>query len=106
MTLAWSIAAIHLLALVIGSAGIGIRAFALRRIDTDPGSLKTAFVGDSLWGIAAILWIGSGIWRAFGGLEKGTAYYLGSIAFWQIGRASCRERVETPVVRGTRIREQ
>ena len=82
MTLAWSIAAIHLLALVIGSAGIGIRAFALRRIDTDPGSLKTAFVGDSRWGIAAILWIGSGIWRAFGGLEKGTAYYLGSIAFW------------------------
>lgn len=41
-----------------------------------------AFVGDALWGIAAVLWIGSGLWRAFGGLEKGTDYYLGSTAFW------------------------
>lgn len=82
MTLRWSIAAVHLLALVIGSAGIGVRAFALRRVGRDPETLRMAFVGDALWGIAAVLWIGSGLWRAFGGLEKGTDYYLGSTAFW------------------------
>ena len=82
MTLRWSLATIHLLALVIGSAGIGVRAFALRRLHADPGGLRAVFAGDTLWGIAAFLWIGSGLWRAFGGLEKGSAYYLGSTAFW------------------------
>lgn len=82
MTLRWLIAAIHLLALVIGSTGIAIRAFALRRVQSDPASLRSVFLGDSLWGLAAFLWIGTGIWRAFGGLEKGSAYYLGSTAFW------------------------
>jgi putative membrane protein len=40
------------------------------------------FRADSLWGLAALLWVGTGVWRAFGGLEKGAAYYLGSTAFW------------------------
>src|SRR5690606_35206866 len=33
------------------------------------------------WGVAALLWISTGLWRAFGGLEKGSAYYLSSTAF-------------------------
>jgi putative membrane protein len=82
MTLRWLLASAHLLALVVGSAGIGIRAFALRRVHADPGGLRTVFAADSLWGIAAILWIATGLWRAFSGLEKGGAYYLGSTAFW------------------------
>src|SRR5690606_29290885 len=36
---------------------------------------------DSWWGISALLFIGTGLWRAFGGLEKGSDYYLGSTAF-------------------------
>lgn len=40
------------------------------------------FRADSLWGLAALLWIVTGVWRAFGGLEKGTSYYLESTAFW------------------------
>lgn len=35
-----------------------------------------------MYGIAALLWIVTGLWRAFGGLEKGTDYYLESTAFW------------------------
>lgn len=82
MTLRWLIAAVHLIALVIGSAGIGMRACALRRVQADPTTLRAVFTGDSLWGLAALLWISTGLWRAFGGLEKGSASYLGSTAFW------------------------
>ena len=35
----------------------------------------------SIWGIAALLWIGTGLWRAFGGLEKGADYYVAQPAF-------------------------
>ena len=81
MTLRWTIAAFHLLALLVGSAGIAIRASSLKRVDGQPEMLRSAIVGDALWGVAALLWIGSGVWRAFSGLEKDTAYYLSSAAF-------------------------
>jgi putative membrane protein len=47
-----------------------------------PDRLRLALAADSFWGLAALLWIGTGIWRVFGDLEKGTAYYMGSTAFW------------------------
>jgi putative membrane protein len=31
--------------------------------------------------VAALLWISTGVWRAFGGVEKGTDYYLGNHIF-------------------------
>jgi putative membrane protein len=31
--------------------------------------------------VAALLWIATGLWRTFGALEKGTAYYLHDHAF-------------------------
>lgn len=81
MTLRWLAATLHLLALVIGSGAICVRAWSLR-LASRPDRLRTVFLADSLWGLAALLWIGTGVWRAFGGLEKGSAYYLGSTAFW------------------------
>ena len=54
---------------------IWTRARALTGVHVG-GSLARVFLADTLWGIAALLWIGSGVWRAFGGLEKGTAYYV------------------------------
>ncbi len=33
-------------------------------------------------GVAAILWIGTGLVRAFGGFEKGSFYYLHNHFFW------------------------
>jgi putative membrane protein len=62
---------LHYVALAVGAAGVWIRGRGFARRD-----LATIFYGDNLWGIAAILWIGTGLMRAFGGLEKGTAYYL------------------------------
>ena len=33
-------------------------------------------------GVAAALWLVTGLLRAFGGLEKGSAFYLASRLFW------------------------
>ena len=75
MTLTWLIASLHLLALPLGAAAVFARARSLHRLRDAPG-LSAVFRADNLWAMAAALWIGTGVWRAFGGLEKGTAYYL------------------------------
>jgi uncharacterized membrane protein len=36
---------------------------------------QRAFAADTLWGVAALLWIGSGLWRYLAGTEKSTEYY-------------------------------
>ncbi len=59
--------ALHLLTLALGLGGVWARGRALRR-----GDLPAAFAADAAWGIAALLWLATGLARAFGGLEKGT----------------------------------
>jgi putative membrane protein len=75
MTLRWLVASIHLIALVIGAAAIFIRARSLARA-SDVVALRPALAADNWWGVAAALWLITGLWRAFGGLEKGAQYYL------------------------------
>jgi putative membrane protein len=77
----WIIAALHLLALGIGLGAIWWRARALRGV-LDEDGLRRVFYADNLWGIAALLWISTGLVRAFAGLEKGTDYYLANNVFW------------------------
>lgn len=79
--LRWLLASVHLLALGIGLGSVVARALALRSRDLH-AHLPRVFLADGLWGLAALLWISTGAWRAFGGVEKGTAYYLQSNAFW------------------------
>jgi len=79
--LRWLVAAIHLLALGIGLGAVWARGRALRG-DVDVPALRRAFYADTWWGIAALLWIGTGLARAFGGLEKGAGYYLQNRFFW------------------------
>jgi putative membrane protein len=81
MLIRWIFAALHLLALGIGLGAIWARSRALRG-NLDPEGLQKVFYADNLWGIAALVWIATGLVRAFGGLEKGSAYYLNSTAFW------------------------
>jgi putative membrane protein len=81
MTLSWMMAALHLLALPIGFAAVWARANALGA-RLHPATLGRVFRADAIWGLSAVLWIGTGLWRAFGGLEKGTEYYLGDHLFW------------------------
>lgn len=74
MIVQWLVASIHLLALGVGFAGVFFRARALRG-PLDAAGLGRVFMADNLWGVAAMLWIGSGVYRLFA-LDKGLAYYL------------------------------
>ncbi len=71
MTIRWLLAAIHLLALGLGFGAVWARGRALRG-ELDPAGLRRAFYADTWWGVAAVLWIGTGLVRAFGGFEKGS----------------------------------
>lgn len=81
MIVRWLFAAIHLLALGIGLGAVWARSRALRG-PLDAAGLRRVFYADTWWGMAAALWIGTGLVRAFGGLEKGSAYYLHNHVFW------------------------
>jgi uncharacterized membrane protein len=80
LALAW----IHLLALVVGLAGVWARGRALSdslRHPEDPRAIRRALVGDTWWGLAAAAWIVTGLWRVLMGTEKSTSYYVASHAF-------------------------
>lgn len=81
MTVRWLFAAMHLLALGVGLGAVWARGRALQG-SLDATGLRRVFYADSWWGLAAALWIGTGLVRAFGGLEKGSAYYLHNHVFW------------------------
>jgi len=80
MTLSYIIAVLHILTFGIGFYGIWTRANALKKLK-DVSGLDDVFKSDNFWGIAALLWVITGLWRAFGGLEKGSDYYVHSSAF-------------------------
>ena len=65
------VASTHYLALGIGLGAIYARGRAIQRSD-----LECIFFADNFWGIAAVLWMASGVARAFLGLEKGTSWYI------------------------------
>ena len=75
MTARWLAASLHLLALGIGLGAVWARGRALRS-SLDAGNLRQVFFADTFWGLAAVLWISTGVWRLLAGLEKGTGYYL------------------------------
>ncbi len=72
----------HLLALAIGVPGVVLRGVALRGLEKgDESAFSRLFTADAAWGLAALLWLGTGLTRAFGPFEKGSAYYLHSGPF-------------------------
>ncbi|HYE94328.1 MAG TPA: DUF2214 family protein [Terriglobales bacterium] len=75
------VSSLHLLALALGLPAVFLRGRALRGPLDDAG-LRRLFAADTVWGIAAALWLATGLLRAFAGLEKGSAFYLGSTLFW------------------------
>jgi putative membrane protein len=81
MTIRWLLAAFHLLALGVGLGAVWARGRALQG-DLDAAGLRRAFYADTWWGVAALVWIGTGLARAFGGFEKGSLYYLHNHVFW------------------------
>jgi len=75
MSLRWLLAAVHLLGLGIGLGAVVARASALKAV-LDHAGIRRALRADVWWAVAAAVWILSGLARAFGGLEKGSSYYL------------------------------
>ncbi|MDF3081570.1 DUF2214 family protein [Burkholderia sola] len=78
MIIRWLLAAIHLSAFGVAFAAIAARNRALRRLiaSAQAVDLPGVFKADAVWGASALVLIATGVARAFGGFEKGTAYYL------------------------------
>lgn len=76
-----TLAALHLLALGIGLGAILARTVTLRKPLTED-ALKRVFHFDTQWGIAALLWIGTGVWRWLGSVEKTAEYYNNNHIFY------------------------
>jgi putative membrane protein len=81
MFVRWLFAWLHLLGLGIGLGAVWARARALGG-PLDTGGLRRAFQADAWWGVAAAIWIATGLVRVIGGHEKGTDYYLQNHVFW------------------------
>jgi len=79
--LGFVLAAVHLMSLALGVLSLTERARALAAAERDE-HLKPVFFWDGAYGLVAIVWLGSGLWRAFGGVEKGSDYYLSNHVFW------------------------
>ena len=80
-----ALATLHLLALGIGLGAIMTRAHILReRLDMD--AIRRLFRADTGWGIAAAIWIGTGVWRLLAATEKPVSYYISNnLFFWKMG---------------------
>jgi len=79
------LSALHVLALALGLGAVfarGRRLRDLRRLPADAGALGRLFQADGVWGAAALLWIATGLLRAFAGLEKSPDFYLHNGFFW------------------------
>lgn len=89
MALRLTLATLHLLALGIGLGAIWARARAMAAVARgghgeagDPWALRRAFTADAWWGIAALVWLATGLWRLFAATEKATRYYMTNHVFF------------------------
>jgi putative membrane protein len=80
MALRWLFAALHFLALGIGLGAVWARGRALAHL-TEASGFRRVFVADNWWGVAALLWLATGIVPLFW-LEKGITYYFHNWVFW------------------------
>ena len=69
-----ALAALHLLALAIGLQAVLQRAQWLTKPLTGE-VVKKILHADLEWGLAALLWLGTGLWRYLGSTEKASDYY-------------------------------
>lgn len=81
MILRWLFASFHLIALGVGLGAVWARARALRGT-LDPAGVRRVLHADAWWGVAALLWLVTGLVRLFAGMEKATDYYLHNHVFW------------------------
>ena len=76
MLIHWILAAVHLLAVVLGFWAVLVRGTNFRRLAAGAGEVRSVLIADNIWGISALVLLVTGGMRAFGGFEKGADYYL------------------------------
>jgi putative membrane protein len=76
-----ALASLHLLALGLGLGAVFTRSAALHARPLTARDVKRALKADSYWGIAALLWLGTGVWRLVAHTEKPMTYYGHNVAF-------------------------
>lgn len=75
--------ALHVLSLGIGLGAVFARGRALRALVAgEAQAAKRVLYADTFWGIAALLWILTGLARLFGELDKSLDFYLYNVFFW------------------------
>lgn len=82
MNLRIVLAVLHLLALGVGMGAVYGRGRALGKLATDRQALGRGLTADGWWGLAALLWLSTGLWRLFAGTEKATSYYMTNHIFF------------------------
>src|SRR5262245_9269946 len=80
MVTAALLSAIHMLTLALGAGAIFARGRALARPLDEPG-WERLLAADNAWGIAALLWITSGLGRVFLGGKEPSFYWRNGF-FW------------------------
>jgi len=80
MVAAALLSAVHLLTLPLGTSAIFARGRALA-LPLDEAGWKRLLAADDAWGVAAVLWIATGLARVFYG-GKETDFYWRNGFFW------------------------
>ena len=81
--LAALMSALHVLTLALGLGAVVARGRALRAVARgDSAAVRRVLFADGLWGLAAILWLSTGLVRVLGGLDKSLDFYLYNGFFW------------------------
>jgi putative membrane protein len=73
------LAAVHYLALALGLGSVfarGLRLRQLRRTPQDREAVAALMRADAGWGVAAFLWLATGLPRVFAGLDRASGFYL------------------------------
>jgi putative membrane protein len=80
-----ALSGLHVLALALALASVfarGRRLRDLRRDSSDSRARARLLLADNVWGISALLFLTTGLARAFGRLEKTPDFYLRNGFFW------------------------
>src|SRR6266542_5611522 len=67
----------------MGLGAVFARGRALRALARgDTSAVRRVLFADNFWGVAALVWLATGLFRVFGGVEKGRDFYLYNGFFW------------------------
>lgn len=80
-----ALSAFHVLAVALALGSVFARGLRLRELRRDPSDARARerlLRADNVWGVSALLFLATGLPRAFGRLEKTPDFYLRNGFFW------------------------